>query len=500
MVVAIKNPTALTLVPTSAPTTNGGSMSAAAAVSSSAAVVRPVWKYRTNYLKHPDDFANKPFAIDALAWVEAHMKPEDLPRLIDAVVRGGFPLEVFRDWYATWGFDAEEAKKKYHEYLFNPLSDSLPLHPEFDPDLIFTMAIELGWQSTWVSNEELTTEAAKKAAVEAAKAIEAKADQLSKLRYRLHSPDELINAPPLKWMVRGVLPEVGLAALYGPPGSGKSFLALDLCVAVAGGTEWFERRTTAVPVIYVALEGEGGLGKRAKAWTTENNTPLPDRLRFVMQPFDLRQASDVQDLCEAVEASGGAGGLLVLDTLNRAAPGSDENSAADMGELLAACTEIRRRLGGVVLIIHHTGKDAGKGLRGHSSLIGALDAAIEVTRTGDVREWSVFKARDEVDGESNAFRLRLVEMGFDNEGDAITSCVVQHVDAEAMPAKMPKAVQELKAVYDEANPGLDGMTLSALLNAAKEKYGKGYRKDNAKRDLEKFRGWQKMPLDHVIWL
>ena len=58
-------------------------------------------------------------------------------------------------------------------------------------------------------------------------------------RYKLVSPAALRDLPPLSWCVRGVLPTVGLAALYGPSSSGKSFLAFDMAAAIAEGRDWF---------------------------------------------------------------------------------------------------------------------------------------------------------------------------------------------------------------------------------------------------------------------
>ncbi|MFM0399663.1 AAA family ATPase [Paraburkholderia nemoris] len=245
------------------------------------------------------------------------------------------------------------------------------------------------------------------------------------MRYRLQSADDLLNTPPLRWLVRGILPTTGFAALYGPSGSGKSFLALDVCAAIAEGAEWFGRRVTAAPVAYVCLEGEAGLSKRARAWSVRNRRQLPDRLRFITQSLDLRRSDDIADLSAAVLVAGGRGGLLVIDTLNRAAPGADENASTDMGELIESCKELQRRIGGVVLLVHHTGKDGAKGLRGHSSLYAALDAAIEVSRTDCHREWSIAKSKDDADGERTAFALRVVELGEDEDGEPVTSCVVE---------------------------------------------------------------------------
>ncbi|MGF6808409.1 putative DNA primase/helicase [Paraburkholderia sp. Clong3] len=252
-----------------------------------------------------------------------------------------------------------------------------------------------------------------------------RAARTTPMRYRLQSAGEVLGAPPLRWMVQGVMPASGFGAVYGPSGAGKSFLVLDLCAAVADGAEWFGRRVNAAPVTYVCLEGEAGLGKRVKAWNVNRQRGLPDRLHFVTQPVDLRQPEDVADLCAAVLAAGGRDGLLVIDTLNRAAPGADENASTDMGKIIESCKAAQRRLGGVVLLVHHTGKDGTKGLRGHSSLYAALDAAIEVSRNGARREWSAVKIKDDIDGGHNAFALRVVGLHDDEHGEPVTSCVVE---------------------------------------------------------------------------
>ncbi|HDR9078207.1 TPA: AAA family ATPase [Burkholderia vietnamiensis] len=274
------------------------------------------------------------------------------------------------------------------------------------------------------------------------------------MRYRLQSADDLLSAPPLRWMVQGVLPVSGFGAVYGPSGSGKSFLVLDLCTSIATGAEWFGRRVNAAPVTYVCLEGEAGLGKRAKAWSIHRQCNLPARLRFVTQPLDLRQPEDVADLCAAVLAAGSRDGLLVIDTLNRAAPGTDENSSVDMGHLIEACKMVQRRLGGMVLLVHHTGKDGAKGLRGHSSLYAALDAAIEVSRHDGRREWSIAKSKDDADGGRHAFALRVVELDDDEHGNPITSCVVEADDSakEVAHVRLPQGGNQRIALDALAEP------------------------------------------------
>lgn len=141
---------------------------------------------------------------------------------------------------------------------------------------------------------------------------------------------------------------------------------------------------------------------------------------------------------------------MILDTLNRAAPGADENDSKSMGQILAASKELQTLIGGLVLLVHHTGKDASKGLRGHSSLHAALDAAIEVRRDGDRREWLIAKSKDGEDGALHPFKLDVVELGTDEDGEPITSCTVQPVTevADSIRRALPPKSGNQRAVWD----------------------------------------------------
>ena len=240
-------------------------------------------------------------------------------------------------------------------------------------------------------------------------------------RYRLLNGSDLEQLPPLVWLVKGVLPATGIAGIYGPSGSGKSFLCLDLAISIANGKAWFGRRVNAAPVVYAALEGEAGFKQRVDAWRLHNGQPLPQNLHFMLQPFKLPVDEDVEAFAKVLPR----GCVVFIDTLNRAAPTSDENNSKDMGTMIEAAKRLQTLTEGLVVLVHHTGKNASAGLRGHSSLIAALDAAIEVSRDGDSRQWSVAKSKDGEDGNCERFKLKVERVGLDSDGDAITSCFVE---------------------------------------------------------------------------
>ena len=171
---------------------------------------------------------------------------------------------------------------------------------------------------------------------------------------------------------------------------------------------------------YAALEGEAGIAGRVAAYT-ERHGETGNRVRYLVQRFNLLSPNDVADLASAIHGAGGAGGVVILDTLNRAAPGSDENDSRDMGDIITSAKALQTAVGGLVLLVHHVGKDKSRGMRGHSSLHAALDAAIEVDRDDGRREWKLHKAKDGEDGQAHPFRLDVVDIGTDDDGEPLTS-------------------------------------------------------------------------------
>lgn len=273
-------------------------------------------------------------------------------------------------------------------------------------------------------------------------------------RYKLIGGQQLLLFPSIKWVIKGVLPATGLAAIYGQSATGKSFLALDAAAAIASGAPWFGHRTQMAPVIYVALEGEAGYQNRVKAWKQERGQPLPTSMVFLMQPFKISDPQDVADLATvAVQGS-----VIFIDTLNRAAPTADENSSRDMGQILEGAKALQAATGGLVVLIHHTGKDASKGARGHSSFFAALDGAVSVERGTTGRSWSVAKAKDGEDGQSYPFRLKRHVLGVDTDGDEISSCTVERESGGSFSQPKPKGTSQqaaLSAIKNAINSAVD---------------------------------------------
>lgn len=270
--------------------------------------------------------------------------------------------------------------------------------------------------------------------------------------FQLLRADELHALPPPSWRIHSVIPASGVAAVFGSSTVGKSFLLLGMAAAGAAGGEWFGYRVKPGRWLYCALEGQAAFRQRVQAWEKHHERAFPDGVRFLFEAFRLTDRNDVLALAAAIDAVGGAD-VIVVDTLNRAAPDSDENTSADMGRILEAVRELQAMTASLVILTHHAGKDAGKGMRGHSSLFAALDAVIEVTRTDDRREWKVAKQKDGEEGAPHPFRLDVVLLGADEDGEPISSCVVSPYspDDTAPRVRLPRGGNQ-KIVLDALAP------------------------------------------------
>ena len=159
---------------------------------------------------------------------------------------------------------------------------------------------------------------------------------------------------------------------------------------------------------------------------------------MIAADFNLLKTDYVAALTKAIQEADCPGAVIVIDTLNRATPGADENSSEDMGLAIEGAKVLQKKVGGLVMLIHHTGKDTTRGMRGHSSLFAALDSAIEVVRTGDQRSWKVAKSKDGEDGKEVPFELEVIHLGIEIDGDdmsSITSCVINEVVGENLKSK-----------------------------------------------------------------
>lgn len=274
--------------------------------------------------------------------------------------------------------------------------------------------------------------------------------------YPFESANEVMNRPATEWLIQDVLPARGLSSVYGPSGAGKSFLCLDMGLAVVLGSEWFGHECKQRSVIYLAFEGGGGLAKRLRAYEENRiGEPLPESIRFDLTGLSLSKEANLNEVLTKLAVCKNVG-LVIIDTLNRAFPGADENSASEMGKIIEIAKRIESVCEGMVLLVHHTGKDATRGLRGHSSLFAALDSVIEVTSEADAKRWKLAKSKDGEDGLVGAFKLKKVDLTLPGDSVCTNSCVIEEIaNGEWIETKKGNLGQNQKAVLNELERLLD---------------------------------------------
>lgn len=231
--------------------------------------------------------------------------------------------------------------------------------------------------------------------VEAEEAARESADSI----FPLLDIDELESMPPPTWLIHDMIAEEGLTVLYGDPGAGKSFVALDMALRVAHGMDWHGTAAKAAGVLYIAGEGARGLGKRVQGWRREHGM-MGVEAPFLLLPVavqlldDKERAKLIRTLDAAIDKAGFRVGLIVVDTVSRVLAGADENGQEAMSAFVAACDDVRRHAGGAVIGVHHSGKDKDRGMRGSTVLLGACDASLRLTKDEQIVTLKTEKQKD----------------------------------------------------------------------------------------------------------
>lgn len=185
------------------------------------------------------------------------------------------------------------------------------------------------------------------------------------------------SLPEQEWLVGDMIPAGGLTVLYGKPGTGKSFLALDLAASVSLGRKFHAAPTLDGPTLYLLGEGHAGLKGRIAAWREHYAAPLLDRMHVARRPGSLMREADVSLLLELVDTIRPV--LIVVDTLARLITPGNENEAADMSRFLDALGRVCQVANSTALVIHHQGRGKSTAARGSSVLDGAADAMLRVS-------------------------------------------------------------------------------------------------------------------------
>ena len=284
--------------------------------------------------------------------------------------------------------------------------------------------------------------------------------------------------PDPKWAVKDLIIEDALGFIYGPPGVGKSFVALNLALTVAYGYPawwWSKAIERKGPVVYITSEGTGTFKVRIDAWqrheAASTGADVDDQAQFalVRETINFMKAEDVAKLIRTVEAVQTAMGyppsLVFVDTVSRVIPGADENLQSAMTLFVEACDQVRKRFGCSVVGVHHAGK-AGD-MRGSTVLKGAGDFVFKLERDDENDHTAPFKfiaekIKDAPDGWQNLVKLEPVDWVEPGKLDGERKSLVAVPAVAESPIKRPddmpprdtirQVLKDIDAAWKAGNP------------------------------------------------
>jgi putative DNA primase/helicase len=203
----------------------------------------------------------------------------------------------------------------------------------------------------------------------------------------------------IDWLIDKHIKKESLVMIGGAPGSGKSYVALDMALSVATGKPWLEAHSVQQgEVILVACEGRDSLLRRVWSWEALKNKGQDVEDAYITPTA----VNSTEQFAKFIEAQAVKPKMIVLDTMNFTLGSCNENDSNLMTEYFTTLSRnLIRRFKCVVVLVHHTNK--GKtDIRGSSAIRGALDALYFVDQTNGqfVIENDKHKDRDKGDIEA----------------------------------------------------------------------------------------------------
>lgn len=237
------------------------------------------------------------------------------------------------------------------------------------------------------------------------------------------------TAQAVRWLVKGVMPSDSIGIMFGGSGTFKSFIALDAALHVAHGLPWMGRKTVQGPVLYIAAEGGAGLWRRIDAWHRARNLRWED-IKLYVVPVAVDLLQDAWRVVDAAQMLGVLPAMVVVDTLSQTFAG-EENSAPEISAYLRELgTRFRALWQCAVMVIHHSGHQATERPRGSSAIRANVDFMFGVHRDANemLATLGCVKQKDGDCFDDQAFSMTVQGLGWDEDGDAVSSLVAARLE------------------------------------------------------------------------
>ena len=268
---------------------------------------------------------------------------------------------------------------------------------------------------------------------------------IDKLAFEFTRADSL-ELTEIKWVVDDYIEADSLAQVFGDPGGGKSFVAIDLACCVATGKPWHGHDVKQGSVFYIAGEGHNGLARRLKAWQIGNGTSLAGvplyKSHRAAQLYDATEAAVVAESIKQLSAEANCiPSMIVIDTLARN-HGGDENSTQDMNSFIQHLdVYLRQPWKCCVMVVHHSGVADKDRSRGSTALKGALDAEYKCQLDSGTKTIA-FESKKMKDAEMPSpknFQITQVDLPINNKnGMPVKGAYLTAVDISGLVSQVQK--------------------------------------------------------------
>lgn len=261
------------------------------------------------------------------------------------------------------------------------------------------------------------------------------------------------------WLIRGIIPANVAGIMYGAPGTGKTFVAIDIAACVASNTKFNGRHTATGPVVYVAGEGHAAIRDRFEAWYKSNEgNGGQEQIHVSRSSISFIDHGQFAALATELDAMTPKPTLVIIDTLFRATAGADVNDAQAMTGFWANVDAIKARYNCTVLVVHHVGRNEPN--RSFGSIVLLANADFEISIKDGVGEDTKVientKQKDAPEFEPIYFKLKSVHLGHvlhnpldPLDVEQISSCVCEFI---AAPIAGPNQDRETHQIVNDTVP------------------------------------------------
>ena len=243
--------------------------------------------------------------------------------------------------------------------------------------------------------------------------------------------DAYHTQPKFDWLIKGVVERNTMSMIFGDYGTYKSFFMVDMGLHIAAGMDWNGRKTVQGPVFMLIGEGGNGMDRRIQAWCKRHDlVPGVDfPFHYSRIPANLKDPHHMKQMMDVIEEMSDVNPVMIgIDTLHKSMGGMNEDSATDMGAALGEIEKLRIKFGAAMWIVHHTGHTNKTRARGSYALPSGLDNIYLVDRMEGQDTITIICEKLKDGRKPENFSLGAAEffLGKDDEGDAITSLVLEH--------------------------------------------------------------------------